>query len=65
VAWSFRIAWRAVRVLPIWLLTAAANLACDVAFRRGGGGVARLRANLARVAPGADLDDLTRAGLRA
>jgi KDO2-lipid IV(A) lauroyltransferase len=64
VAWSFRIAWRAVRVLPIWLLTAAANLACDVAFRRGGGGVARLRANLARVAPGADLDDLTRAGLR-
>ncbi|HEX8002814.1 MAG TPA: phosphatidylinositol mannoside acyltransferase [Mycobacteriales bacterium] len=56
--------WRLVRALPApvarWLFAKGA----DLAYRRDGKGVRRLRANLARVVPPADLDRATRAGLR-
>jgi len=56
--------WTLVKALPErvarWLFARGA----DLAYRRQGKGTRRLRANLARVAPGADLDALTKAGLR-
>jgi phosphatidylinositol dimannoside acyltransferase len=59
--------WRVVRGLPEPVARAAFRLGADLAFRRGGAGVQRLRANLRRVVPDADtatLDALVRAGLR-
>jgi KDO2-lipid IV(A) lauroyltransferase len=64
VADGYRLAWWVVRRLPLRLVSALGNLAADIAARRGGRGVQRLRENLARVAPSADLDALTRAALR-
>ena len=59
--------WTLVKALPErvarWLFARGA----DLAWRRQGKGTRRLRANLARVAPGAgpaELDALTKAGLR-
>ena len=57
--------WRIVRLLPERLAAWLFRLGADLAYRRGGRGVARLRSNLSRVVPpGTDLDALTRAALR-
>lgn len=59
--------WRLVRVLPPSWAMAAFGYGADLAARRGGAGVRRLRGNLRRVVPDAsdaELDDLVRAGLR-
>jgi KDO2-lipid IV(A) lauroyltransferase len=53
-----------VRSLPESTARRLFDAGADLAARRGGKGVDRLRRNLARVAPDADLDDLTRAALR-
>ncbi|MEV4464061.1 phosphatidylinositol mannoside acyltransferase [Micromonospora echinofusca] len=60
--------WRVVRALPRSVAAAAFRAGADRAHRRGGGGTARLRANLRRVVgpdlPEAELDELVRRGLR-
>jgi phosphatidylinositol dimannoside acyltransferase len=59
--------WRLVRELPTPVARTAFDAGADLAARRGGPGVARLRANYARVRPdlsGEALDELTRAGVR-
>jgi KDO2-lipid IV(A) lauroyltransferase len=62
---AYALGWRGVRLLPEPLAAAAFRLGADLAWRRGGRGVSRLRGNLARVAPaGTDLDRLTRAAMR-
>ncbi len=53
--------WSLVRALPEPVAVALFDAGADLAWRRGGRGVDRLTANLARVAPG---QDLTRAALR-
>ncbi|HZB50550.1 MAG TPA: phosphatidylinositol mannoside acyltransferase, partial [Mycobacteriales bacterium] len=65
---GFAAGWAAVRALPEPLVSAAFRTAADAATRRGGKGPARLRSNLRRVlgptAPAAELDALTRLGMR-
>jgi KDO2-lipid IV(A) lauroyltransferase len=64
---AYRAGWSLVRRLPERLAYAVFDLIADVAARRGGSGVARMRANFARVRPELDaagLDALVRAGLR-
>ncbi|CAJ60782.1 MULTISPECIES: phosphatidylinositol mannoside acyltransferase [Frankia] len=62
---GYALGWRGVRLLPEPVAAAAFRLGADAAYRRGGRGVRRLRANLSRVAPpGTDLDRLTRAAMR-
>ncbi|MEU7997284.1 phosphatidylinositol mannoside acyltransferase [Micromonospora sp. NPDC049060] len=60
--------WRVIRALPRSVAAAAFRAGADRAHRRGGGGTARLRANLRRVVgpdlPEAELDELVRRGLR-
>ena len=56
--------WALVRALPEDAAHALFRAGADLAWRRGGSGADRLRANLARVAPDADLDVLTRHALR-
>lgn len=60
--------WRLVRALPRPVVAAAFRAGADRAHRRGGGGTARLRANLRRVVgpqvSDAELDDLVKRGLR-
>ncbi|MER7417527.1 phosphatidylinositol mannoside acyltransferase [Micromonospora peucetia] len=60
--------WRVIRALPRPVTAAAFRAGADRAHRRGGGGTARLRANLRRVVgpdlPEAELDELVRRGLR-
>lgn len=60
--------WRLVRALPRPVVAAAFRAGADRAHRRGGGGTARLRANLRRVVgprvSEAELDDLVKRGLR-
>lgn len=56
--------WALVRALPERPARRLFEAGADLAARRGGKGVTRLRSNLARVAPEADLDELTRAALR-
>ena len=58
---SYTAGWALVRALPEGLAQRAFRVAADLAFRKGGKGVDRLRANLARVAPG---QELTRAAMR-
>ncbi len=53
--------WAFVRALPEPVAVRLFDAGADLAARRGGKGVDRLRANLARVAPG---QDLTQAALR-
>lgn len=57
-------AWRGVRLLPGPLARLAFRAGADLAVRRGGPGVAQLRANLARIAPAEQLDALVRDGMR-
>ncbi|MDN5919008.1 MAG: phosphatidylinositol mannoside acyltransferase, partial [Pseudonocardia sp.] len=64
---EYAAAWALLRRLPEPLVTAAFRAGADLAARRGGGGVARLRAHLSRVRPDADageLDVLVRDGMR-
>jgi lauroyl/myristoyl acyltransferase len=64
---GYRLGWGFVRVLPGPAAKALFRYGADLAYRRGGKGVQRLRANLARVAPDAsagELDALTREGIR-
>jgi phosphatidylinositol dimannoside acyltransferase len=56
--------WALVRALPEDVAHAAFRAGADLAWRRGGPAVDRLRANLARVAPERDLDPLVREALR-
>lgn len=59
--------WRLVRGLPTPVARGLFDAGADLAARRGGPGIARLRANYARVRPdlgAAQLDELTRAGVR-
>ncbi|WP_219413648.1 phosphatidylinositol mannoside acyltransferase [Pseudonocardia nigra] len=64
---EYAAAWGLVRALPAGLAHGAFRLGADLATRRGGAGVRRLRANLARVVPDASptaLDALVREGMR-
>jgi KDO2-lipid IV(A) lauroyltransferase len=61
---SYAAGWAVVRSLPESSARRLFDAGADLAARRGGKGVARLRSNLARVAPDADLDALTRAAVR-
>jgi KDO2-lipid IV(A) lauroyltransferase len=64
---EYAAAWRLVGAAPPGLALGAFRLGAELAARRGGAGARRLRANLARVVPGASpaqLDRLVRAGLR-
>ena len=56
--------WALVRALPEDTAHALFRAGADLAWRRGGPAVDRLRANLSRVAPDRDLDALTREALR-
>ena len=56
--------WALVRALPEGVAASVFRAGADLAWRRGGPAVERLRHNLARVAPGSDLDALTRDALR-
>ena len=56
--------WAFVRALPEPAAQSLFAAGADLATRRGGRGVDRLRANLSRVAPDADLEVLTREALR-
>ncbi|MDT7580623.1 MAG: phosphatidylinositol dimannoside acyltransferase [Pseudonocardiales bacterium] len=64
---GFAAGWRVVRGLPEPVARAAFRAGADLAVRRDGRGVRRLRANLRRVVPDADpeaLDARVRAGMR-
>lgn len=62
---GFAAGWAAVKALPAPVAAAVFGAAGDLAARRDGPGVRRLRANLARVlGPGADVEPVVRAGLR-
>ena len=64
---AYRAGWSLVRRLPERVAYAVFDLIAVVAARRGGSGVARMRANYARVRPELDaagLDALVRAGMR-
>ncbi|HVE74132.1 MAG TPA: phosphatidylinositol mannoside acyltransferase [Mycobacteriales bacterium] len=61
---SYATGWAAVRALPEPAAAALFRRGGSVAARRDGRGVQRLRANLARVAPDADLDALLAAALQ-
>ena len=61
---AYACGWALVRALPEQVAHAVFRAGADLAWRRGGRAVDQLRANLARVAPGHDLDALTRQALR-
>ena len=64
---GYRVGWYLVRRMPGRLAYRTFDLIADVAWRRGGAGVRRLRSNYARVRPElgpAALDALVREGMR-
>ena len=64
---GYRAGWFLVRRMPGRLAYGAFDLIADVAWRRGGKGVERMRSNYATVRPAlnpAELDALVRAGMR-
>lgn len=64
---GFKIGWSAVRALPEWAAYALFDRVADLAVRRGGKGIERLRSNYRRVRPELDereLDHLVAAGMR-
>ena len=64
---GYRAGWFLVRRMPGRLAYGAFDLIADVAWRRGGKGVERMRSNYATVRPElnpAELDALVRAGMR-
>lgn len=70
VAGAFAVGWQAARAVPDGLARRGFRLGADLAAQRGGPGVRRLRANLARVVEATpsladrDLDVLTRQAMR-
>jgi KDO2-lipid IV(A) lauroyltransferase len=62
--WAYLAGWRLVRALPERLARRAFDAGADLAYRRDGKGVRRLRTNLARVVPASDLERVTKAGVR-
>lgn len=67
VVLGYRLGWSAVRALPPGAAYRVFDVVADVSARRGSGGVARLRANYAKVRPELDaagLDRLVREGMR-
>ena len=58
---SYLAGWALVRALPEPVAQRLFRAGADLAVRRGGKGIDRLRSNLARVAPG---EDLTREAVR-
>lgn len=64
VLWAYVAGWRLVRALPERLAHRLFRYGADVAYRRQGKGVRRLRANLARVVPPESVDAVTKAGVR-
>jgi lauroyl/myristoyl acyltransferase len=64
VSAGFVAAWRGVRLLPEDASQALFRRAADRVLARNGPGVQRLRRNLAVAAPDADLEALTRDGMR-
>jgi len=64
---GFKLGWRTLRVLPERAAYALFDRVAAVAYRRGGKGVQRLRANYARARPelsSGQLDELVCAGMR-
>lgn len=64
---GFRLGWRAVRLMPRPLAYRTFQQVADLAYRRGGKQVDRLRSNYAKVRPElspAELNRLTRDGMR-
>ena len=64
---GFTLGWRTLRALPERAAYGLFDRVADVAYRRGGKGVQRLRSNYARARPElspTDLDDLVHAGMR-
>lgn len=61
---AYAAGWGLVRALPEPVAHRCFRAGADLAHRRGGPAVDRLRHNLARVAPGRDLDRLTRDAVR-
>lgn len=64
---GFRLGWRAVRLMPATAAYSLFQSIADVAYRRGGKQIDRLRSNYATVRPelsATELEDLTRAGMR-
>ena len=64
---GFRLGWSAVRALPEWAAYGLFDRLADLAVRRGGKGIERLRSNYHRVRPELgerELDELVGAGLR-
>ena len=61
---AYAAGWAGVRALPEPAATVLFRAGADLAGRRGGPAVQRLRVNLARVAPDRDLDLLVRDALR-
>lgn len=63
---AYRAGWQGVRLLPESTAARLFQLGADLAVRRGGKGIDRLRANYARVTglPAEQLDGLVRAGVR-
>jgi KDO2-lipid IV(A) lauroyltransferase len=64
VLWAYVAGWTLVKALPERLARRLFDLGADLGYRRGGKGVRRLRANLARVVPPEDLERVVRAGVR-
>jgi KDO2-lipid IV(A) lauroyltransferase len=65
VLWAYVAGWTLLKALPERLARRLFDAGAALAYRRQGKGTRRLRANLARVAgPDADLDALTKAGLK-
>ncbi|MEO8828098.1 phosphatidylinositol mannoside acyltransferase [Lapillicoccus sp.] len=66
-AWGLRLGFAAVRALPARAAYRLFDRIADLSFRRGGGGVDRLRSNYAKVRPEltpAELEAMVREGLR-
>jgi phosphatidylinositol dimannoside acyltransferase len=64
---GFKVGWSAVRALPEWAAYGFFDRVADLAVRRGGKGVERLRSNYRRVRPELgerELDELVAAGMR-
>jgi lauroyl/myristoyl acyltransferase len=64
VGLGYAAGWRIVRALPAPMARGLFRAGADLAFRRQGAGTRRLAANLRRVAPDVEPDELVRAGLR-
>jgi KDO2-lipid IV(A) lauroyltransferase len=62
--WAYVAGWSLVKALPERLARRLFDAGADLAYRRQGKGVRRLAANLARVVPPAEVEAVTRAGLR-